>query len=228
MKTPSAVLASLFLAALPAGAGATTAFDPLAAYGDRMSFEVYRDDSRIGTHEVRFRRDGESVAVDVNFDVAVKMLGLTVYRFSYDSDSVWRDGRPERLVSRIDDDGTPSEVRAEMANGATVVSGPKGTVSRDGVIFPTNHWNPAVVSENVVVNTLTGELAEVRIAPAGTETVNTNLGPVRAVRYSYSGDLRDTSVWYDDKGRWVKLAFTDSRGGRVEYRCIECGRAGAQ
>ena len=56
----------------------------------------------------------------------------------------------------------------------------------------------------------------------GREPIPTERGDVVASRYSYTGDLADTEVWYDDVGRWVKLRFLGRDGTPIEYACRRC------
>ena len=84
---------ALAVAAMAARAAAESLPDPLALYGGEMDFTVWRSGSEIGQHRVTFARDGGTLTVRSLFDIAVKLLGITVYRFKYQSQEVWRDGR---------------------------------------------------------------------------------------------------------------------------------------
>ena len=88
-------------------------------------------------------------------------------------------------------------------------------------LFPTNHWNPEVLRQTRVLNTLTGRINRVRIEPQAQETVATEHGDVPATRYAYTGEL-ETEVWYDDAGRWVKMRFKGRDGSTIEYVCRRC------
>jgi len=109
---------------------------------------------------------------------------------------------------------------ARAADGLAVRNGQRSYVT-PGQVFPTSHWHGAVVSEQRVLNTLTGLVNEVRIEARGREPVETERGMVAAGRYAYSGDL-NTDVWYDDCGRWVKLRFQARDGSTIDYVCRRC------
>ncbi len=216
--------AALVLALAPAGAAAAAApadFDPLKAYGERIVFDVYRGEDRIGRHVVRFTRDGGNLGVRAQFNAAVKMIGLTVFRFDYRSDASWRDGALLDLTASTNDDGDRRTVRVDRRNGRLVVSGPDGAETTDQGVFPSNHWHPGAVTGSRLINTLTGDVAEVRISRVGQERIATNAGPVEATRYRFDGDLRDIDVWYDGDGRWEKLRFREN-GSVIDYRCVQC------
>ena len=215
----------LALLALPvAPAAATPAFDPLAMYGPELRFRVWRDGSEIGSHVVTFRRDGEAIRADARFDVAVRLLGITVFRYGYAASALWRDGEMARIEATVDDDGTVLALQAERHGDSVIVDGPKGLARFAAPLWPTSHWHPGVLSQSRVLNTLTGGIDAVTITPAGVEVVATNAGPVRAARYRYSGDLRDVEAWYDDAGRWVGLRFPGTDGTLIEYVCDLCVR----
>jgi len=62
----------------------------------------------------------------------------------------------------------------------------------------------------------------VKIMNKGKERIAVKGGSVMATRYDYSGELTNTSVWYDAKGRWSKLEFKARDGSTVEYICNTC------
>ena len=65
-------------------------------------------------------------------------------------------------------------------------------------IFPTDHWHFGVVNENIVINTLTGDLNKAVILRKNQERLTCGSRCFLAQRYSYTGDLK-TDVWYDQK-----------------------------
>lgn len=198
-------------------------FDPLAAYGPQIEFEVMRNGDPIGNHTVSFRRSAEGLHVDVEMSLKVRLLGITVYRFAYLSESVWRNGQLAELKAITDDDGEISEVDAVMQDGGLWISGPAGLLKGPAGLFPTDHWHPGVRGSETVINTITGQLAAVAIRQDGAERIATGTGSRAAARHVYSGDLHDIEVWYDNEGRWVRLRFPDKSGGMIDYRCIRCG-----
>ena len=101
-------------------------FDPIAAYGDRIEFEVLRNGDPIGRHTVNFMQLDDGLQVDVEMNLNVGFLGLTVYRFEYRSGSFWQDGLMTELSAFTNDDGDQTRVTAALKDGALSVSGPSG------------------------------------------------------------------------------------------------------
>jgi hypothetical protein len=125
------------------------------------------------------------------------------------------------LKASVNDNGEFFSLAAHRDQDRISIRNPDGINTTNAPLIPTNHWNAAVLSQSRVLNTLTGDINNVRITAQTREQVETEQGPVLATHYVYSGDL-ETEVWYDAKGRWVKMRFTASDGSTIDYRCRRC------
>lgn len=204
-------------------AGCAGVADPFGLYGDEIRFDVLRNGDPVGSHTVRFARAGETVTTATRFEVAIDVLFFTAYRYVYASEATWRDGCLVGLTAAVDDNGKESVVRVGRSGESLTVSGPRGVVEADRHALPTEHWAYAVVGQDGVINTITGRVNRVDIAPVASETVKTADGrSISARRYAYQGEL-DNEVWYDAEGRWVKMRFPAKDGSTIEYVCVKCG-----
>jgi len=194
--------------------------DAPKAPGDIL-FEVRRNGEPVGEHQVWFHGSGDDLRVDVRFQISIPILLIARYDYLYESTSRWQDGAMTSLTATTDDDGDVSTVTATYGEGKTQIIGPAGEVVGDGSLYPTNHWNTAVLGSNRVLNTITGEIDDVVISEIDRETVQTEQGAITATRYAYSGDLR-TEVLYDADGRWVGMTFEAEDGSTIDYRCLRC------
>ncbi len=209
----------LFLS--PVRAETPAAVDALGLYGPEMNFEIFRNGNTVGRHRVRFRRDGEDLLVEARTEIAIELLLIVVYRFDYRARERWRDDRLVALDARTDDDGEVSEVVARLDDEGLRLEGPEGAGRVPMGTYTTNHWNRGVVRSDLVINTITGLPKRVVLERIGRESVAMGNGVVEATHYAYRGDL-DAEVWYDDRGRWVRLRFPGSDGSEIEYRCRIC------
>ena len=195
--------------------------DPIALYGKEILFDVFRENKRVGSHTVRFHRDGDELIVNSRFELKIDVLFFTVYRFLYQSNSIWRGPLINNLNVEVDDNGEVFRFSADRNGKEMSILSSAGTAEIKGRVFPTNHWNSNVVHEQRVLNTLTGRINNVRIEAHERERVPTERGEIEATRYAYTGDLQ-TEVWYDDMGRWVKMRFAGRDGTRIDYVCQRC------
>lgn len=201
-----------------------TSTDPFQLYPDGLEFDVYREGSRVGKHKVAFKRDGDQLIVETELRLKVKILFITVYKFVFESTGVWKDGVLQTMKVDINDNGNKSKVDAYSDDdGKFYSTGRKGDFVANAWVYPTNHWNSGVVDSKVVLNTLDGVVGEVDILRRGIETVDTAAGSVVAEKFDYTGLVKDTTVWYDSAGHWVKMVSTTKAGETIEYHCNKCG-----
>lgn len=197
--------------------------DPLEIYPNNITFNVFRDGVSVGKHQVTFTKLEEGgFRVVAQLELQVTFLSFPVYKLHYKSNAVWQNGELKNLNSTTNDDGKIFTINViRKRNELTVVS--KNTKFQTNKnTLPTNHWNPEVLGDNKVINTLTGELSSIRITSRGKEKIDSMDKTILATKYEYSGDI-STLVWYSDHGNWVKMKFKASDGSDIEYKCIECG-----
>ena len=199
----------------------STLMDPIKLYGEEIYFDVFRKGDKVGSHIVKFSRDNGSTIARISFNIEIDFLFLTAYQFKYLSEAKWVKGQLDYLKVSVDDDGEEFELIANRKDQMINVIGTNETFSTPIPIYPTNHWNSGVLNETLVLNTLTGLLNKVSIVAQDNENIPTEKGIIKAMRYTYSGDLNN-EVWYDDEGRWVKLRFKASDGSIIEYVCKRC------
>jgi len=186
------------------------------APGDTIRFNVLRKGQPFGSHEVRFdeTEDGSLVA---RTEVSLRAgLGpITVYRYELTARETWRDGVLVALEGELNDDGKSGRVEADAEGDRLVVDGTEFSGEVELGILPSSHWNVLQTQAGRILSTEDGEIIEIAVSPKGRETIEVAGEEVEAIRYLMDSDI-DVDLWYDDAGRWVKLAFT-ARGQDIEY-----------
>ena len=195
--------------------------DPLSLYGPEIRFDVLRNGRPAGEHTVRFAYGESGVSVDSTFELAVDLLFVTVFRYQYRSLAWWQDGQLHSITTTVNDNGSSVVLSAVRDDARLTIQSGGAKYSVEAPVYPTNHWNAEVITQKRVLNTLTGNINDVKIKAAGEEAVETERGTIPAIRYVYTGDLQ-TEVWYDAIGRWVKMRFEARDGSTIEYVCRLC------
>jgi hypothetical protein len=189
-------------------------------YGDRIIFNAYRNGEMIGQHAVAFRHEGNQLFVTTSVDFAVKMVGLTVYRYTLRSQEKWSGNTFQNLISKADDDGKKFYLGVQHEGDALIVDHDEAGKQRDslpGSVIPASHWNILQTSQHALLNAQTGKLEKVQVTPLGRETIKTSSGQIEADHFRYEGDI-SMDQWFDSKGRWVKMTFkVKSDGSVVDY-----------
>ena len=214
---------------------ATTAAAGELPYGNTLVFSAVRNGQTIGSHSLTFKRQPGQVVVETSIDLAVKVLGITAYRYMHRSQETWSGDGLQSLSTVTDDDGKKYAVRATQTQGGLVVESEtraslgRATVNDQGLlpsqpvreIFPSNimpstHWNVKQIGQSRLLNSQKGTLERIAVTQIGRETVKAAASNIEAMRYRYSGAIK-MDQWFDDRGRWVKSAFVGSDGSTIEY-----------
>lgn len=197
-----------------AGLGALPRALAAVPKGERLDFAALRDGAPLGSHRLRFRREGDLLHVEIAIDFEVSFAFLTFYRYRHRNHEVWRGDRLVRLESTTDDDGERFEVRARAEGGRLLVEGGGGRLELPPDTLSTSYWHQRTVEQGEWLNTQTGELARSTVTAHGAERIMAGGREVEAERYTLAGDI-NSDLWYHD-GLWAKLRFL-ARGSTIEY-----------
>lgn len=172
------------------------------------TFELIRDGSPIGSHTIRFSREGEDLVVDIDIRIDVKVLGISFFRYRHNNREIWRGDRLQSIRTRTDDDGEELGVDGRLENGRFVVrtlAGERFDYAPD--VVPTSYWNPRIKQQEVLLNSQDGAPLKVSIRPGGRDPVQTDSRLIEDVNlYKVEGEL-NLNLWYDLGDRLVKLNF---------------------
>lgn len=184
--------------------------------GDVIAFDVLRQGSEFGTHVVRFKEAGDgSLEVVVDVDLKAGLGPITLFRYQLDATETWKDGKLVALEGRVNDDGTRERVMARVQDDALEVDGDGFEGRIDRPILPASHWNVAQTEAQTLLSSENGELIDVKVERLGREVIKAGGVQVEANKFLMDSDI-DVTLWYDDQGRWLKLAF-EARGQAIEY-----------
>ena len=188
--------------------------------GDEIRFDVLRQGKPFGSHIVRFDV-AENGMVTARTDVKLRAgFGpIPLYRYDLAATGRWKGGRLIELTGKVNKDGREGSVTARAHGDVIEVdgSGYRGTVP--AATLPASHWNIAGTGATVLLSAENGQPLDVSVTRIGRETVTVAGQAVEANKYLLDSDI-DVTLWYDDAGRWVKLAFT-ARGQQIDYVLAE-------
>lgn len=191
--------------------------------GDAISFSVFRkNDSPLGSHRVRFIRDGDRLVVEKEIRLEVTLAFVKAYSYHHVNREVWQAGRLVELDTRTDDDGDAYWVRGRATDDGFQVDGSGGSFLAPADIIPTSYWNPATIHATRLLDTQRGLIMDVRMEDRGEETVETAVGPIQARHHTINilsnppGKTDRIELWYEGDQRWVALSFK-AKGQSVNY-----------
>lgn len=222
------VIASATSALIAAVAMAETTPFPAAdapqVFEYKVNHAVYGE---IGTYKNIVERRGEMVAVRSTLDIAVRFLGIPVYRQAGERLERWHGDRLIEFRSVTRKNGETLEVTGEAREDAFVVKGPDGIVQAPKDVRPSNPWSARMLNAETMMSTTTGKVMPARVKGGGEDIVLFNGSPRKVRRFDVQSDKQEF-VLLDERDVPVVIG-TEDDGSRVEFVLtrISNGEAGA-
>jgi hypothetical protein len=179
--------------AAPARAALGFSFQPPIG---RFIYTITRDNDPIGTQKLEFTAEGaDGLLVVTDVDIDVRILGLSVYRFTQHIEERWQGGKLYALTSRTDDDG--DERLVELGREGDRLKGHFNSKARDvdGNLIPSTLWHPNAINQTAVLDTVRARVHQVTVTDKGRVAVVLPTGQLDARRYAFNGEL-NRDVWY--------------------------------
>lgn len=178
----------------------------LAALGGAKANQVgtfaytIHDDSHgeVGTFTNVVVRKGGDIIVRNRTRVRVKVMFVTVHRYESDTEAVWRDGRLVSFSGKVFDNGRRASFRGRAEGGGFVVDSTGGKLNAPGDVFPIYPWSIDVVRTTSIVDAELPKLYDVKISPAGNETIKRGGRDIATRKFTVLGDV-EARLWFDTR-----------------------------
>ena len=197
------------------------------------NFDIRLDGKPIGTHRFEVSGPPEARTVTSDATMAVKMLGLTVFRYRHQAQERWKGDCVDSIQSTTDDDGKAEKVdwrrdggggRTDAASGSAGEAGssasPGSSASAGDCVMSYAYWHPALVKQTRLLNPQTGKMDEVKVERLPDAAITVSGREVMAARWQLitkppKGDAQRLTLWLDrNDQRWLGLDAR-VRGDRV-------------
>jgi len=195
---------------LCAGTAAASATD--ATYQYRILHPRYGD---IGTYSNIVRQTGDTTEVSTQLNVAVKVLGIVMYREEATRTEHWQGNRLVAFEGVTVTNGARLEVRGEAKGDNFVVSTPSGNVTAPGKVHPSNPWALAVLNTDFMMSTKSGRVDKVTVTGGKEEAVTFDGKPQHLKQFEIDGPKRQF-VWVDNNDTVVAFR-TEEDGSPIDF-----------
>ena len=182
---------------------------------DSLRYNVKRNGSSIGTHEVSFERKGDLLEVEIETDIEVKVAFITFYRFDHKAEEQWKNGQLVAYHSKTNDNGTDKFLNLSSVQGNYIVAGSAGRFETNSLALPASLWHQTTPKQDLLMNTLDGHNMKVEITDAGMDMVMASGESIEARHYIMQGELQ-RELWYEN-GKLVHLKFLGEDASTIEY-----------
>ena len=169
----------------------------------------------IGTFTDTIDRQAETMRIDGRLRVAVKFLGIVVYRQDSDITAIMRDDRLVSLQSATKKGREVLEVRGEAQGDQFVVNATAGSFAGPANSLPSDPFVLKGTGEGTMIFTDTGEIISVQVSGGDHGTVSVNGDMVSARHFIVEGVTR-REVWLDNRGIPVMFRMVEN-GTAIDF-----------
>ena len=175
--------------------GAAPALAGQQIYTYAVVHPIYGD---IGTFTDMIDRSSETTRIDGRLRIAVKFLGIVVYRQETDTTVIIRGDRLVSLQSVTEKQGLHLEVHGEAQGNQFVVNATAGSFAGPAAIVPSDPWVLKRTGDETVVFMDTGRIVNVHISGGDYDTVSVENASISARHFIVTGAKRQ-DVWLDNR-----------------------------
>jgi hypothetical protein len=183
-----------------------------AADTEVREFKIMVDGKDSGTYQMKIERQDDGTEIlSAESNVRVKVVGISVYTYSYKGKEVWKNGRLQHFESSGKDDGKGFAISAEVDQNvlAVTANGQNSTVRAD--VWLTSFYRlPDPQCRNAAVPLLgcdSGKPMDAQLKYIGTELCTICGQPQNCEHYRVTNPVVH-EVWYDIQERMVRHEWT--------------------
>ncbi len=163
---------------------------------------------KIGTFTDTIDRQPETMRIDGRLRVAVKLLGIVLYRQDSDITSIMHSDRLVSLQSVTKKDGEYLEVRGEAQGDQFVVNATGGSFAGPATSLPSDPFVLKGTGEGSMIFTDTGRIISIQVSGGDHDMVSVN-GTLVSTRHFIVVGVTRREVWLDDQGIPVKFRIVE-------------------
>ena len=177
----------------------------LAAPG-RLAFQVFRNGTKVGEHQMSFAGDDENRTVTTNVDMVVKIGPVPVYKYKHAATERWAGGKWVSVDTTTNGNGKVYRASGRAMGGYVAITGPGGAVRGPADAVPLSHWNQGSFGRPLF-NQQEGKMLKVTCTR------------VAAGHWQIRGEA-EIDDFYDASGNWMALKGKLEDGSKLEYKRI--------
>ncbi len=198
--------------------GAATLASAVDTHARSWKFDVYLDDSRIGSHDFLLEETANGVkrlTAEARFDV--KFLFINAFKYRHEVEETWSGDCLTGVEARTSTNGKRTEIVGELTEAGFTVEGGSSVSTLDECVMTFAYWNPAFLEQARLLNPQTGEFLEVEVDSLGKQPLTRDGRSVLAEVYRVSAKNMEVRVWYSADAEWLALESPTESGRIIRY-----------
>ncbi len=172
----------------------------------------------IGTYVDTVAQDGDVRRIDTKMRVAVKILGIVMFREEADRTEIWRGDRLVGFDGVTTTNGERMEVHGKAQGDVFLIESPRGTETAPAGIYPSDPWAAGKPEPKVMMSTKSGKVFQVKASANAPAKVSLYGSEVAVRHYEFQTD-KHQEVWVDRHGIPVRFR-TVEKGDPIDFVLI--------
>jgi hypothetical protein len=164
----------------------------------------------IGTYTDTVTRDGDTRRIDTKMRIAVKVLGITMFREDADRTETWRGGRLVGFDGVTVTNGKSVKIHGRAQGDRFDITTPSGTTHAPAGVYPSTPWSAALPNPSFMMSTRSGQVLPAKETGPEPAVVSLYGAQIPVRHYEIQTDKRQ-DVWLN------------ARGIPVRFRTVEDG-----
>ena len=214
-----ALVAATAAAQAPPAPAPAAQTPPVQVPAGTLRYAILRNGDPIGTHTIEIGRTGPETNVRITTDLTVTVLFVTAYRLQHSATERWVKDQLVAFNSTTDNNGTRHKVTATGGASGVEVNADGNTSKVDKNVVPESLWNPEMLKRKTAFNTQDGQVGPLAVTDAGAEELSIDGRAIKAHHYGVKAKYSQ-DVWYDERGRLVRVKLIGSDGSVISYKPI--------
>ena len=181
---------------------------------NEIKFEIFRNDKKVGYHNIIFSRDKEMLIVRNKIQFEIKKLGISFYKYQSEGTEVYdQDGLLFTFNSKTSDNKKLKYCNIEAKDNENYLidgSSYKGTFNKDFAI--SSYWNHEILKKNTQISGITCKIRNQKVTFLKNESIEVKGQTTKTSVFNIDGKGLDTQIWYRKKDMAIARQILNQKG----------------
>jgi hypothetical protein len=181
---------------------------------NEIKFEIFRNDKKVGYHNIIFSRDKEMLIVRNEIQFEIKKLGISFYKYQSEGTEVYdQDGLLFTFNSKTSDNKKLKYCNIEAQDNKNYLidgSSYKGTFNKDFAI--SSYWNHEILKKNTQISGITCKIRNQKVTFLKNESIEVKGQTTKTSVFNIDGKGLDTQIWYRKKDMAIVRQILNQKG----------------
>ena len=181
---------------------------------NEIKFEIFRNDKKVGYHNIIFSRDKEMLIVRNEIQFEIKKLGISFYKYQSEGTEVYdQDGLLFTFNSKTSDNKKLKYCNIEAKDNENYLidgSSYKGTFNKDFAI--SSYWNHEILKKNTQISGITCKIRNQKVTFLKNESIEVKGQTTKTSVFNIDGKGLDTQIWYRKKDMAIVRQILNQKG----------------